>query len=111
MDEQSVRAVLSEVVDPEIGIDIVELGLVYDVAADANAIDIRMTMTSPACPLGEHIVGEVERLLSERFPQAQVSVELVWEPAWTPERISLEGRRRLGWKPSDATESTTSKER
>jgi len=110
MDAQSVRAVLSQVLDPEVGIDIVELGLVYDVAIDGDAIDIRMTMTSPACPLGEHILGEVEQRLTERFPQAQVSVELVWEPAWTPDRISLEGRRRLGWKPSDAGMSTTSQE-
>jgi metal-sulfur cluster biosynthetic enzyme len=102
MDEQSVRAVLSQVIDPEVGIDIVDLGLIYGVAVAGDAVDIRMTMTSPACPLGEHLVGEVERVLDERFPDAAISVELVWEPAWNPDRISLEGRKKLGWKPSDS---------
>jgi metal-sulfur cluster biosynthetic enzyme len=110
MDLQAVRAALREVIDPEIGIDIVELGLVYAISVEGDAIGVRMTMTSPACPLGEHIVGEVEAVLNEHFPDAAVSVDLVWEPAWSPDRISPEGRTRLGWKSDEAVAGASSNE-
>lgn len=97
MDADTIQKALRDVVDPEVGINIVDLGLVYDIAVDGRAISIRMTMTSPACPLGEHIVDEVEAVLAGRFPDATAQVDLVWEPPWRPEKITVEGRRQLGW--------------
>lgn len=97
MNAEEVRSALRGVIDPELGINIVDLGLVYDTTIKGNAIDVAITMTSPSCPLGEYMVESVERALSLSFPNTQVGVALVWEPAWTPERITAEGRKKLGW--------------
>jgi metal-sulfur cluster biosynthetic enzyme len=92
-----IMAALKEVIDPELGINIVDLGLIYHVACDANGIDIALTMTTPSCPLGEMISDDIMRVLHERFPDTpDVRVELVWEPPWSPELMSLESRRQLG---------------
>ncbi|WP_448191059.1 metal-sulfur cluster assembly factor [Azospirillum sp. sgz301742] len=99
MVQDKVRDALRTVIDPEMGIDVVELGLVYaiDVAAD-KAVAVRMTMTSPACPLGEFLRESAECAIRDSVPEAPaVDVALVFEPAWTPDRISPEARRQLGW--------------
>lgn len=96
----TVRAVLSQVIDPEVGINIIELGLVYDVlvSEDGTQMHVRMTMTSPACPMGAHIADEARDALRRRWlTLRQVEVELVWEPPWGPERMSDEAKRQLGW--------------
>jgi metal-sulfur cluster biosynthetic enzyme len=95
MDVQEIRAALRGVIDPELGVNIVDLGLVYDIAVDGNAIAVEMTMTTPSCPLGEYLTDSVERALSLNFPHTQIGIGMVWEPAWTPEMISDEGRRNL----------------
>jgi metal-sulfur cluster biosynthetic enzyme len=97
MNTEEIRSALRGVIDPELGINIVDLGLVYDMTVNGNAIDVAMTMTSPSCPLGEYLVESVERALSLSFPHTQLSVALVWEPAWNPEMITAEGRKKLGW--------------
>lgn len=88
---------LAEVVDPEIGLDIVSLGLVYGVDVDAGRIAVRLTMTTPACPLGEHIAREAERKLRSLAGVVEATVELVWDPPWTAERMTPEARQALGW--------------
>lgn len=92
-------AALADVIDPELGLGIVELGLVYDVDVDPGRgeVRVRMTMTSPACPLGEQIVDDAEARLREVDGVEQADVTLVWEPRWTPERMSDEAREMLGW--------------
>lgn len=88
---------LREVLDPETGVNVLDLGLIYRVDWDPNrqALKVRMTLTTPACPLGQVIVDGVRRRL-ERVPGvAATEVELVFEPRWTPGRISPEGRARL----------------
>jgi metal-sulfur cluster biosynthetic enzyme len=95
MNTEEVRSALRGVIDPELGINIVDLGLVYDIGIDGNAIAVAMTMTTPSCPLGEYLTDLVERALSMNFPHTRVDVELVWEPAWTPGMITPEGRRKL----------------
>ena len=97
--EDALLDALRAVDDPEAGMNIVELGLVYGVEANPPAARVRMTMTSPACPLGDYLTDAVRDALLARFPEiTQVEVELVWEPPWTPERMSEEARNFFGWK-------------
>ncbi len=91
-----IRAVLREVTDPELGINIVDLGLVYGIEADGSRIHVTMTLTSPSCPFSSVLHAQVESALLERFVGHEVEVTLVWEPHWTPERMADDVRRRLG---------------
>lgn len=88
---------LRDVIDPEVGLNIVDLGLVYGVEVVGAALQVQLTMTTPACPLGEQIQREAEARLQTVAGVEDVTVELVWEPAWTPDRISLLGKQLLGW--------------
>jgi FeS assembly SUF system protein len=88
---------LHTVYDPEIPVDIYELGLIYDVTVDESGkACIRMTLTSPSCPAAEQIPPEVETKARSVPGVASVAVELVWEPPWTPERMSEAARLELG---------------
>ena len=99
MSDDDILAALKTVVDPELGINIVDLGLVYRADRLADAIEVTMTMTTPSCPLGEMLLEEVRAVLYDRFPQAAISVELVWDPPWSSELMSAEARRQLGVTP------------
>lgn len=101
--EELVRAALKNVVDPEIGLDIVNLGLVYriDVLEDGRVVDIDMTLTTPACPAGPQILDQAKRevlALGEVYKQLQdVQINLVWTPFWNPSLMSEEAREELGF--------------
>ncbi len=98
MTRDDVLEALRQVDDPEIGINVVDLGLVYGVEVAAGVVRVTLTMTSRACPLGPHMVEQAEAAIRQRSPEAvDVAVDLVWEPPWTPERMSAEARRQLGW--------------
>ena len=87
---------LETVYDPELGLDIVSLGLVYGVELrEDGSVGVELTMTTPACPLGDQIVADVEDALRVFASASRVDVELVWEPAWTPERMSEEAKLAL----------------
>jgi metal-sulfur cluster biosynthetic enzyme len=88
---------LSEVIDPELGLDVVALGLVYGVDVDADRVQVRLTMTTPACPLGEQIVRDAQERIAACEGVAGASVELVWEPPWSPSRMSASAKEALGW--------------
>ncbi len=93
-----VTAALQEVYDPEIAMSIVDVGLVYGVVAEAGRVDIRMTMTSAACPVSDQIIDDIEFQLEQVIPEDWiVAVELCWDPPWTPQRMSERGRRLMGW--------------
>lgn len=100
MKEDEIRAALKQVIDPEIGINILDLGLVYGIEQTAERITLRVTMTTPTCPLGEHITEEIEGALRRIAPERRIAVDLVWEPAWSPEIMSAEARRLLGDRPA-----------
>ncbi|RKX52421.1 MAG: aromatic ring hydroxylase [Thermotoga sp.] len=88
---------LNSVVDPEIGIDIVSLGLVYDVKVDDNNdISVKMTMTVPGCPLAGMIVADAQNVLEEMKGVSEVKVELVWDPPWSPDMIKPDIKKKLG---------------
>jgi FeS assembly SUF system protein len=94
---QRIVEALHSVYDPEIPVDIYELGLVYDVAVDeAGRASIRMTLTSPACPAAEALPPEVEAKARSVPGVSDVALELVWEPPWTPERMSEAAKLELG---------------
>ncbi len=91
-------AALREVIDPETGTGIVDLGLVYGVEQAGGGLQVRLTMTSAACPMAEMIVDDAHDALIAALPAATpIDVQLVWEPPWTPERMSAAARADLGW--------------
>ena len=96
MTDADVRQALSEVVDPEIGLNIVDLGLVYDIDIRGEDVAIRMAMTSAACPLRDYLADQVESAIRTHFPSVQkIRVHIVSDPPWTPARMSDAARRRL----------------
>jgi len=91
-----VRHALYDVLDPELGVNIVDLGLVYDIAVDRNRVRITMTMTSPACPLREYIQTLVQSAVADRVPDVEsVTVDVVDDPPWSEDRMTDEARRQL----------------
>jgi metal-sulfur cluster biosynthetic enzyme len=99
MDEDALLDALRSVDDPEAGMNIVDLGLIYGIEAAPPMATVRMTMTSAACPLGDYLTDAVRDALRARFPELEeVNVELVWEPPWTPALMSGEARDFFGWK-------------
>ena len=98
MKEEQIRKTLEEVLDPEIGVNIVDLGLIYQIELRSEETYIQMTMTSPACPLGEVITRNMDQVLRENYPEIQKrTIELVWEPGWGPEMMSEAAKKQLGW--------------
>lgn len=95
--EETLEA-LTQVYDPEIPVDVVNLGLVYEVAIEAGTVRVRMTTTSPGCPVGDFLAHEVERALRKLDGVEAVRVELVWDPPWTPELMSPAAKEKLGWR-------------
>lgn len=89
---------LRTVLDPELQINVIDMGLIYHIEADpkSNSINIRMTLSSSHCPMGEAILKSVQNRIERDFPGAEVDVQLVWEPQWTYEKITEEGLRQLG---------------
>jgi metal-sulfur cluster biosynthetic enzyme len=95
MSEAEVWEALRGVIDPELGIDIVELGLIYAVDLTPGVIAVRMTLTTPGCPLHDVIVTGVERAL-RRDGGPRVDIEVVFDPPWSPDRIGTGGLGALG---------------
>ena len=95
--KEEVIKVLKQIYDPEIPVNIYDLGLIYGVEVDENHnVKIKMTLTTTACPLMGILVYRVEEMVKQNIPNVgKVDVELVWDPPWTPERISPEGRKLL----------------
>lgn len=91
------RLVLRRVKDPELNLNIVDLGLIYDIHVDGADVRIDMSLTSPGCPSGPEIMGEAEKELRTLPGVGDVVVNLVWSPAWTPERIEPRVRAYMGF--------------
>ena len=97
MTESDVRAALREVIDPELGVNIVDLGLVYAVEVADAEVRITMTMTTPACPLRDYISDLVESTIKSRLAEIhRVTVDVVDDPPWSEEMMCGEARRQLG---------------
>jgi len=94
--EQALAA-LGDVWDPELGVDVVSLGLVYDVRVDGVHVEVDMTLTTPGCPVSEQLPAEAQAAIEAALPDADVRVQVVWDPPWTPERLSPMALEQLGF--------------
>lgn len=90
-----VYAALREVIDPEIGCNIVDLGLVYDVSIRGDAVLVRMTLTTPGCPMSESLAWGVKQAVLNLLPVTEAGVELVWDPPWNPAMLTDAGRAAM----------------
>lgn len=96
--EELVRQALYKVDDPEVGVNIIDLGLLFEMAVEDRNVRIRMTLTTPACPLEEHIRGDINARIREACPGTdEIGVTIVWEPKWSPDLMTPEGKKQLGW--------------
>lgn len=99
--EDTVREALKQVIDPELFVNIVDLGLIYEVKIDEPADDksnvtVEMTMTSPACPAGPQLLSQSQEAVSRLEGVGEVDIRLVMEPPWTPDRMTEDARDQLG---------------
>lgn len=94
--EEQVLENLKQIVDPEIGINIVDMGLVYGVDIHDKTIDITMTLTSPGCPAGGQIVNGTQYVTQQLENVDEVNINVVWTPRWTPEMMSEDAKDELG---------------
>lgn len=95
--KRQVIAALRTIYDPELPVNIYDLGLIYDLAVDADGhVDIRMTLTAPACPVAQSFPAQVERTVAEVKGVSGAHVEIVWDPPWDQSRMSEAARLQLG---------------
>jgi metal-sulfur cluster biosynthetic enzyme len=88
---------LRDVIDPELGLDFVELGLIYDVQLDGPAVHITYTLTSPGCPIGPQVSEQIEEFVGELDGVEEVVPTMTFSPPWTPERMSEDAKFALGF--------------
>jgi metal-sulfur cluster biosynthetic enzyme len=96
--DDAVWEALRTVDDPEVGMNVVDLGLVYRVEVEGADVRVQLTMTSPACPLGDVIIENAQDAIRAAAPgTGRIDVALVWDPPWTPDRMSEAARAKFGW--------------
>ncbi|MDP9381589.1 MAG: metal-sulfur cluster assembly factor [Chloroflexota bacterium] len=95
--EEQVTEALKNVYDPEIGINIVDLGLVYDLEVQDSSVNVDLTLTSMGCPAGPMIVQQIEEEIESVEGVEDVSVKIVWSPAWNPSMMSEDAKMELGY--------------
>jgi metal-sulfur cluster biosynthetic enzyme len=97
--ENEILQALRAVSDPEVGVNIVDLGLIYSIEPAGDRVRIAMTMTTPACPMHSYLAEQVREAILCQFEDVTgVEVNLVWDPPWSPQMISERGQRELGWR-------------
>ena len=97
-DDDAVREALRQVEDPEAGMNIVDLGLVYAVEAGAGAVRVDLTMTTAACPMADMIIDQARDVINAMVPAGTiVEMQLVWDPPWTPDKMTGIAREHFGW--------------
>jgi metal-sulfur cluster biosynthetic enzyme len=95
--EDDVTEALSNVIDPELGLDFVELGLVYDVAIEGGTVNITFTLTTPACPIGPQVSEQMKEFVGELDGVEDVVPSMVFTPPWTPDKMSEDAKFALGY--------------
>ena len=96
--EEAIRAALRSVIDPEVGMNVVDLGLVYGIEIAPDRVRVAMTMTTPACPMGAMITEDAREAIRDIAPEAaEVDVQLVWDPPWDSSMMSEYAKQRFGW--------------
>ena len=99
IDENLIRETLRQVIDPEIGCNIMDLGLIYDIVIHGNHVLVRMTLTTPGCPMHEMIANGVQMALLNLDGVDDAEVELAWDPPWHPDMMTDFARARVGLAP------------
>src|SRR5436305_14681410 len=94
---EDVTDALRDVIDPELGLDFVELGLIYDVEVESSTVRVTYTLTSPGCPIGPQVSEQIEEFVSELDGVDEVQPTMTFSPAWTPERMSEDAKFALGF--------------
>jgi metal-sulfur cluster biosynthetic enzyme len=94
---QEVTDVLRDVIDPELGLDFVELGLIYDIEVDGGTVKVTYTLTSPGCPIGPQVSEQIEEFVSELAGVEEVEPTMTFSPPWTPERMTEDAKFALGF--------------
>ena len=97
VDEEVVTEALSNVIDPELGLDFVELGLIYGIEIDGGDVAVTFTLTTPACPIGPQVSEQIEEFVGDIEGVEKVSTNMVFTPPWTPERMSEDAKFALGY--------------
>ena len=97
VDEEVVTEALSNVIDPELGLDFVELGLIYGIEIDGGDVAVTFTLTTPACPIGPQVSEQIEEFVGDIEGVEKVSTSMVFTPPWTPERMSEDAKFALGY--------------
>jgi metal-sulfur cluster biosynthetic enzyme len=97
VNEEEVTEALANVIDPELGLDFVELGLVYDVAIDGGTVNITFTLTTPACPIGPQVSEQMKEFVGEIEGVEEVVPTMVFTPPWTPDKMSEDAKFALGY--------------
>jgi metal-sulfur cluster biosynthetic enzyme len=92
-----VEEALSNVIDPELGLDFVELGLVYDIEVDGGEVNISFTLTSPGCPIGPHVTDQMREFVGELDGVTAVNPTMTFNPPWTPDLMSEDAKFALGY--------------
>lgn len=96
--EEAIRAALRGVIDPEVGMNVVDLGLVYGIEIAPGRVRVNMTMTTPACPMGAMIAEDAREAIRDIAPEAaEIDVQLVWDPPWDSSMMSEHAKKHFGW--------------
>ena len=95
--EDDVREALENVIDPELGLDFVELGLVYDIGIEGSEVTVTFTLTTPGCPIGPQVSEQMEEFVGDLPGVTKVHPKLVFTPAWTPDNMSEDAKFALGY--------------
>jgi len=94
---EDVEDALSNVIDPELGLDFVELGLIYGIEIDEGAVHVTFSLTTPACPIGPQVTEQIEEFVSELEGVTSVESSMVFTPPWSPDRMSEDAKFALGY--------------
>lgn len=97
VDEEAVTEALTNVIDPELGLDFVELGLIYGVDVDGSKVSVTFTLTTPACPIGPQISEQIEEFVGELEGVEEVTSSMVFTPPWSPDKMSEDAKFALGY--------------
>ena len=97
VDEEAVTDALTNVIDPELGLDFVELGLIYGIEIDGGKVGVTFTLTTPACPIGPQVSEQIQEFVGDLEGVEEVVPEMIFTPPWTPERMSEDAKFALGY--------------
>ena len=110
INKDEVISVLKQCYDPEIPIDLWNLGLIYEIIIKENNINITMSLTTPGCTMGQYMADDIKTKLEQMKSVQKVTVEVVFDPPWQPEMMTDEGRQKLGFAPSENKEQSKKKD-